>query len=92
METIEDYANEPNKGRRSYFWIYAIINGKLFVDGGFSTSDEAYAMGYEKVKHFFEVVSLPTKTLATATQAIKHDRLDSTGDIELAMQRAKHKI
>ena len=93
METIKDFAVQPNKkGKRSYYWIWAIINGKLFVDGGYSTPDEAYAMGYEKVKHFFEVVPLPTKNLQAATSAIKHNRLESTGNIELAMQRAKHKI
>jgi len=92
METIKDYAIAPKKGRRSYYWIWAIINGKLFVDGPHSTPDEAYTVGYEKVKHFSEVISLPTKSLAAATQAVKHNRLESTGNVETAMRRAKHKI
>ena len=91
MDTIKDFMDKA-RGNRKYYYIWAIINGKLFIDGAYATPDEAYATGYEKVKHYFEVEQLPTKNIDSATRMIKHKRLEATSDLEESMQRAKHKI
>ena len=90
FDTIKDYAG--SKGRQIYYYVWALIDGKLFVDGAFETAERAYALGYEKIKQYFEVITLNTKDMNKATQVIRHSYLEQSGNMEAVTQRAKHKI
>jgi len=79
-------------GRHTYWWAYAIYQGKLVIDGWYRTEQEANHLAYLKLPCRFEVICLSTRDRARATQAIKHQVLEETGDIDQALKRAKHKI
>ena len=92
MELLGD-SDSKNRARasQSYYYIWAVVNGRLYVDWAYSNYNDALRFGANKIKVYFEVTELPTKDLSIATQAIKHQYLEKTGDIEQATKRAKHK-
>lgn len=94
MEGIKDYLadEQPTKVKQMYYYIWAIINGRLYVDGAYESEQDALRFGANKIRHYFEIEALPTRDLSSATQIIKHKRLEQTGDLEKATQRAKHKL
>jgi hypothetical protein len=91
MELLNNNNNRI-KTSQPYYYIWAIVNGRLYVDGAYSNYNDALKFGANKIKVYFEVTELPTKDLSVATQAIKHKYLEKTGDIEQATKRAKHQV
>lgn len=80
----------PDMARRKYYYIRAYYNGRLIVIGPKSTEEEAYRTGYEKLDCPFDVIELDTKDRKRATAHFKERRLEETGDLGLALRRAKH--
>lgn len=75
MDTIKDFIDGKMEGkartRMTYYYIWAIVNGKLYVDGAYNNEQDALKFGANKIKVYFEVVSLPTRDLSVATKLIK---------------------
>ena len=84
--------NRRTRARQPYYYIWAIVNGRLYVDGAYENKNDALRFGANKIKVYFEIAELPTRDLSVATQAIKHKYLEATGDIYQATRRARHKI
>ena len=84
--------NRRTRARQPYYYIWAIVNGRLYVDGAYDSYNDALRFGVNKIKVYFEIEELPTRDLSVATQAIKHKYLEATGDIHQATRRARHKI
>ena len=88
METIFE---EAGKGRHSFYWNWAIVRGRLIVDGVYSSEQEALQFGYKNIPVLFQTINLSTKNVSRATQIIKHRVWDETSDIDMALKRAAHK-
>ncbi len=79
--------------RKKYYFVVAEVRGKPYVDGWYATREEANKMAWRNLQGVvWHIEESDKKSLSLKTQETKHDILDSTGDIELAVQRAKHKI
>ena len=95
METIGDYNRTTTgevKPKQTYFWAYAIYQGKLLIDGVYRTESDAYTFAAKHIPVRFEVVELNTRNEARATQEIKHITLEQTEDLDFSIQRARHKV
>ena len=79
------------KGRYAFFWIRAIVDGRLYTDGPFVSEEEAWNMGYNSIDVNFSVVELNTRSKREATGRLKHDLLEETGDIRRSVRYAKHR-
>lgn len=80
------------EGNRTYYWITFRRNGRLVILGPENSEDEAYSRGFLSQESDFEVVPLRTRDKARATSQLKAQLLDKTQNIDLALQRARHKI
>lgn len=91
QERFESRLNRPSASH-VYYWIWAIVNGKLVVIGCKVTEQEAFEFGYSKLADYdFKVEELPTRDMDTAVRMIKGKVLNQTGDIERAIKRARRK-
>ena len=88
METI--FEESSSNGRHSYWYNYAIYNGRLIVDGFYSSEQEATQFGYKNIPVQFTTIALPTKDRNKATQICKRKVWEQTGDIDQALKRARH--
>lgn len=59
------------RARQPYYYIWAIVNGRIYVDGSYSNEQDALKFGANKIKQYFEIVGLPTRDLSVATKMIK---------------------
>lgn len=95
ITSLDGLGTPNNNGARSkqpYYYIWAVVNGRLFVDGGYDSENEAIHFGAQKIRSYFDVEKLNTKDLNRATRIIRHKYLDKTGDLVTTMKRAKHQI
>jgi len=74
-----------------YWWVYCFYRGQLVIEGWFSTEEEANNWGVNNLPVHFEVVKLNTSSEPRATQNIKAILHAETGDLNQALQRARHK-
>lgn len=74
-----------------YWWLYCFYRGQLVIEGWFSTEEEANNWGINNLPVHFEVVKLNTSSEPRATQNIKAILHGETGDIDQAIQKARHK-
>ena len=91
MEFPEGFSNKQET-RQPYYYIWAIVNGRLFVDGTYASEAEAIHFGAQKIKKYFEIEKLYTRDQNKATRIISHKYLGTTGDIDTVMKRKKHQI
>jgi ribosomal protein L16/L10AE len=82
---------ETGESGKRYYWAYAIYQGRLLIDGWYADEQQAYEFARRRIPVKFEVIALNTYNRQSATQKIKHEVLEQTGDIDFALQRAKHK-
>ncbi len=75
-----------------YFFIKAIVDGRLFIDGPFPTYDTAMQIGFKAIQTNFEVFESDTRDRKVATSRAKHNLLESTSDIRRATRYSKHKL
>jgi hypothetical protein len=78
--------------KQSYYWAYAIHQGKLVILGAFQTREQAYQTAYTRLPSDFQIIELTTKNQAKATQIIKFQLLNTTGDLDFSMQKSKHQL
>ncbi len=79
--------------RKRYYYIVAIVKGRPYFDGKFNTRAEAEKMAWQKLQGVvWDIEESDIGDLARFTQQGKHRILEDTGDIEIAVQRAKHQI
>lgn len=76
--------------RYVYYWIKAIVDGRLFVDGPYGDEDAAWTAGYNNVKVNFDIVKLNTRDTGEATRQLKHMMLEQTHDIRDSTRNARH--
>jgi len=58
----------------------------------YATEEEASNYGFQKLGSNFEVIQLQTRDVAQATRAIKRIIFERTSSLDVALQRAKHKM
>lgn len=102
METYYDEALSGNGhkpkyrgARRDYYWICAVekTTGTPIVDGPYDTEDEAFQVGYTKMRgEQFEVKPIKTIDRNKATADWRHERLMRSGQLIEVLKRTKHKI
>ena len=75
------------------FWVWAISEqGRLGVfKPAYNTEEEANDYGFRHLWSNFEVTQLSTWNVAEATRAIKRIRFERTRNLDIALQRARHK-
>lgn len=76
--------------RRVYYWIKAIVDGRLFVDGPYGTEDQCGQAAYNLVGGNFSCIPLNTKDSSEATRCLKHMMLEQTKDIRDSTRNARH--
>ena len=102
MENLKEYLEKENafegSHKRLSYWIWAMVEGKLYVYGRcFNSNEEAYSAASritvkDKPLDNYKIEGLPTIDIGAATQYIKGKRLESTGDLLGSTQRAKHQF
>jgi len=99
--SFSDYASEferPEQARQglskgSGWWIKTTsIEGRLVLIGAYNTEEEATSYGFSKFGNNFEAIWLPTRDQAKATRMAKKQMFDQVGDLDRALQRARHKV
>jgi len=78
--------------RPSYWWIWALEQGKRMVLGPFLTEGEAWRYGYSKLASNFEVKDLHTRDEAKASRYFRAQLLDETNDISTTFKRFRHEV
>lgn len=74
------------------WFVVAQVNGRLYVDGGFNTEDEARQFGWKKLSGYvWDAVQADSANQALATQQMKHKVVEA-GNVEAATKNAVHKI
>jgi len=87
------YHNEqPQTGRRKYWWIVAKVDGNPFLVFGGATEDEARQRGIEQVGSDFQLKQYPTRNLQAASAFFRGKRLEETHNLREASRRISHKI
>lgn len=82
----------PNQRQSKYYWAITNFRGQLGILGPHLTEADANNEAYEKFEGDFDIIPLETRNKSRATSIIKAKRLDATGDLEGALQRARHKF
>jgi len=91
METITQYRTAINSDNgKNYWWAYAIYQGKLVIDGAYATEQEAWSFANRRIPVHSNIICLGTKDRYKAGRLIKHQVLEETDNIDLALKRAKH--
>ena len=90
---IQNRMNErkiQRKPPQEWYWIRGEHRGRLFVDGKYTTPEEAYRNGIE-IFHGdtskFTIVKLPTSDKGEAMSMCKHERIMDTQSIDMGMMR-----
>ena len=83
---------EPHAKHGYYWWVVALRNGRTILLGAYNTEEEAEKIGYNKVDGQFEVVSLPTRDTARATQIMRAKKLYGGSNLDESMSRMKHQV
>ena len=82
----------PHIGR-DWFYIVTKQNGRMVLLGGYDTPQEAEEIATEKLNTAYEVVPMPTRDRAKATQMLRHKMLRGNGgNLEDSLRRMKHTI
>jgi len=82
----------PHAKHGYFWWIVALRNGRTVLLGAYNTEEEANRIGYSKVNGEFNVISLPTRDTARASQLVKAKKLYSSSSLDESMARMKHQI
>lgn len=90
MKIIEDKLDRVREFFHIKFaWLYRLHMGKLIISGPYDDKESAFnqmAMNDGD----WEVIELPTRDQAKATQMIKQQVYNVTGDLNMSLKRAAH--
>jgi len=76
-----------------YWWITTISDtGRLCIFGPYNDESSANEYGFAHFGTNFEIEQLDTKDMNRATRILKKKRYDSIRNLDIALQRAKHKV
>ena len=76
-----------------YWWITTHSgDGKLVVLGPYSTEESANDYAFRHLGSNFEAHQLGTKDVAKATRILKKLFFDRVGNLDQALERARHKF
>ena len=82
----------PHIGR-DYYYIVTKQDGRMVLLGSYNTAQEAESIAVEKLNSDYEVVQMPTRDRAKATQMLRHKMLRGNGgNLETSLKRMKHTI
>jgi len=96
-EYTQDF-EKPEQARQglskgSGWWVKTTSgDGRLVIIGAYNTEEEATSYGFSKLGNNFDVIWLPTRDQAKATRMAKKQMFDQVGDLDRALQRARHKV
>jgi len=77
----------------NYWYIVTKQNGRMVLLGSYDTAPEAEGIAMEKLSSDYEVVQMPTRDRAKATQMLRHKMLRSNGgSLDESLRRMKHTI
>jgi len=78
--------------QRIHYWIYVeSYEGRpVLIYGSPNSESEAQRKGFEKLPCPFEVITLPTSDIATASRMVKGRKLDDTQDLGQSLERLRH--
>lgn len=77
---------------REFFYILAQDAGRTVLIGPFDTPEEARGIAWKTLDGYFQVIELPTRDRARATQIIKARKLVKTEDLSESIEPVKHVI
>ena len=82
----------PHIGR-DYWYIVTKQDGRQVLLGSYNDAREAEEIAMEKINTDYEIIPLPTKNRAAATQMLRHKILRGNGgNLEDSLRRMKHTI
>ena len=93
MSTRRVRGSRVGESRRKHFWLITVDpdSGKPFLIYGGSTEDEARQRGIDVLGGIdFEIRTLPTRHLATASSMIRGERLDGSRSLHEASRIQGH--
>ena len=77
----------------NYWYIVTKQDGRMVLLGSYDTPQEAENIAMEKINSDYEVVQMPTRDRAKATQMLRHKMLRGNGgNLEDSLRRMKHTI
>lgn len=76
--------------KQTHYWLVTQTSGKTVLIYGGITEKEAYDKGLRKLDGFFEVIALPTRDVAKASQMYKGRRLEAGDGLDQSMERLQH--
>jgi len=84
--------SRPHIGR-DWFYICTKSEGRMVLLGPYNDSSEAEEVAVSKINTDYEVVAMPTRDRAKATQMLRHKILRSDGgDLATSLRRMRHTI
>ncbi len=78
--------------RHIYYWIKAIVDGRLYCAGPWVTKEEAWQAGFRTLDVNYEVVELQTKNQNEATRMLKYSYLEETRNVRKSTRNARHTL
>jgi len=83
----------PHIGRDWWYIVTKDKEGKTVLLGPYGEDKEAEQIALAKTTQPYEVISLPTRNLAKATQMWRHQMLNKPGGtLQDSLQRMRHKL
>lgn len=77
----------------NYYYIVTKQDGRMVLLGPYNNEQEAEETAVSKINTDYEVVALPTKNRASATQMLRHKILRSDGgNLAAALRRMRHTV
>lgn len=73
-----------------FAWLYRLHMGKLVISGPYNDKEAAFNTVAAHADQDWEVIELPTKDQNRATQMIKQQVYNTTGDLNMSLKRASH--
>jgi hypothetical protein len=74
-----------------FAWLYRLHMGKLVISGPYEDKEAAFNQVSMHPDSDWEVIELSTRDTAKATQMIKQQVYNVTGDLSMSLKRASHK-
>ena len=86
---------KETRTRENKYWVCAVLPlGKIYVDGGYDTYDQAYRAAATKPELIgrYEIKEYPTINLQAANGFFKHELAEQENSLALIAQRVKHQV
>ena len=82
----------PHIGQ-NFSYIVTKLDGRMVLLGPYNDDREAGSIAMEKISGDYEIIQMPTRDRAKATQMLRHKLLKGEGgDLSVVLRRMKHTI